>query len=347
MRMFCAKIQENICVNAKKAVFLQRKKLVIMTNKELYADWVKTQEMLPIFYEPWWLDAVCAGRSWDVLLVKEGEEILAALPYMLCKKWWLRWIDMPQQTQLGGLWLDGNRSYELAELQHIRDSIAEQLDAMKLAYYYQHFPAGSPCATFLVEKGFKAKERITYRIDDVSDLDAVIDRFSKNKKRQLQKSLSLHAERDMTAEEFYQFHLNCLSGRGKRLSYSREFLLVLEQKLRKHKRCQILSVCNADHVPYAAVLLVWDKRRVYYLMPCYNSDYSESGAGALLVLESIKFCRELGLSFDFEGSMLSGVAKHYKQFGPTATTYYSVEKYYKWWFRFVRFFSWLKNRKYK
>ena len=41
-----------------------------MTKKELYAEWVRGQEKLPVFFEPWWLDAVCAGREWDVIIVE-------------------------------------------------------------------------------------------------------------------------------------------------------------------------------------------------------------------------------------------------------------------------------------
>ena len=269
------------------------------------------------------------------------------MPYMLCEKWLWRWIDMPKETQLSGLWLDGNRSFDVTELQYIREEVTRQLNELKLAYYYQQYPVGSPVSSMLTEKGFKIRERVTYRIEDVRDLDKVIDGFSKNKKRQLQKALSLHAEHDMTAEQFFQFHNHCIESRKKHLSYSREFLLVLEQKAHKNNRCAILSICNADHAVYAAALLVWDKQRMYYLVPCLDPDYNESGAGALLVLEAIKMARELGVAFDFEGSMISGVAKHYKQFGPTPATYYGVEKYYKWWFRFPMFFNWLRNRKYR
>ena len=326
-----------------------------MTNKELYTEWVKTQDNLPLFMQPWWLDAVSAGKEWDVILVGNGEQsasnnqqsILAALPYMVCRKWWMRWIDMPRQTQINGLWLDEHTEFEAEQLSSICQVVMNQLAEKKLHYYYQQFPVGSPCPEFFKAAGFKVKERVTYRIDDLTDLDKIIDRFSKNKKRQLQKALSRHAERKMTAEEFYQFHLECLQKQNKKASYSREFLLVLEQKLRKHKQAQILTICNADHIPYAAALLVWDKQRMYYLIPCFDPDYKESGAGALLVLEAIKLAREKGVTFDFEGSMISGVAKHYKQFGPTEATYYSVEKYYKWWFRFALFWSWLRNRKYR
>ncbi len=380
-----------------------------MSNKEIYTEWTKTQERLPIFLQPWWMDAVCAGKEWDVVLVerqktdslkeessqtaeesseqaevsmtsapapdehpmstrsapdehpmtdkeekeekdmeeKEMEmEIVAAMPYLFRKKWWMKWIIMPQETQIGGIWLNENHEFTSEELTSVCKEIADKLAEMKLHYYYQQFPVGSPCPDIFRSLGFKIKERVTYRIDNLIDLDKVIDRFSKNKKRQLQKALSLHAENKITAEEFYALHHLWLSMQKKKISYSREFLLVLEQKLRKHNQSQILTICNPDHEPYAAALLVWDSQRMYYLIPCFNPDYKESGAGALLVLEAIKLAREKGVSFDFEGSMIRGVAQHYKQFGSLLNTYYSVEKYYKWWFCFALFWNWLRSRKY-
>ena len=398
-----------------------------MTNKEIYSEWIKTQERIPVFMQPWWLDAVCAGKEWDVIIVesqkskvesslsqaetptgpkeltgdeqvsdaasarqasdehpistrsasdehpmqaaeKEGEnngesvsgenvsgesvngdkvsaekgegnegekEIVAAMPYMVCKKWWMKWIVMPQETQIGGIWLDENHEFSAEELTAVCQQVADVLAAKKMHFYYQQFPVGSPCPEIFKSLGFKIKERVTYRIDNLTNLDKVIDKFSKNKKRQLQKALSLHAESNLTAEEFYALHMLWLSLQKKQISYSREFFLVLEQKLRRHKQSQILTICNADHEPYAAALLVWDSQRMYYLIPCYNPEYKESGAGALLVLEAIKLAREIGVSFDFEGSMIRGVAQHYKQFGSLPNTYYSVEKYYKPIFRLM------------
>lgn len=316
-----------------------------MTNKELFSEWTKTQERLPLFMQPWWMDAVCAGRQWDVVLV-ENPNILAAMPYMLCKKWWMTWITMPQQTQIGGLWLDEKHEFTPEELTAVCENIAKQLAEKKLHYYYQQFPVGSPCPEQFKALGFKLKERITYRLNDLSNLDKVIDNFSKNKKRQLQKSLSLHTETTMTAEEFYAFHQQCLHKQKKKISYSREFFLVLEQKLRKRKKAQILTICNADHEVYAAAFLVWDATRMYYLVPTYDPEYKDSGAGSLLVLESLKLAREKGVAFDFEGSMIRNVAQHYKQFGSQPFTYYGVEKYYKWWFCFAIFWQWLRTRKY-
>lgn len=319
-----------------------------MTNKERYIEWAAKQEYVPVFMMPWWLDAVCAGKEWDVLLAEDEQgEIIGVMPYLLRKRAWMKYIIMPQQTQTGGIWVTPEITADRWKTAEVCRSIKEQLDRMGLAYYYQQYMPGSLCVDAMRALGFKTKERVTYRIEDLSDMDAVIEGFSKNKKRQLQKALSLHADRTMEVEDFYRFHSDCLAAKKRKISYSREFLLVLERKARRLGQCGILSICNADGVPYAAAFLVWDKNFMYYLIPTINPAFGDSGAGALLVLEAMKMAREKQVLFDFEGSMERGTAKHYKQFGSTPVTYYGVEKYYKPLFRIAIWFQKLREWKYR
>lgn len=327
-----------------------------MTKKEIYSEWTKLSGNadLPIFMQSWWLDAVCAGKEWDVMLypadADSADKVVAAMPYLIRKRLGVKFVIMPQMTQIGGmteLRSEGVKELMSEGVKEIAADFAAQLDNMGLAYYYQQYPRGSAFPEEMAQLGFKVRKRITYRIEDLSNLDKVIDAFSKNKKRQLQKALSLHGERGkMNAEQFYAFHTHCLLERRKQISYSREFLLVLEKKTQRLGCSEIVSIHNADGEVYAAAFVVWDKHSMYYLIPCYSETYKDSGAGALLVLECIKLAREKGVMFDFEGSMISGVAKHYKQFGAVGHEYCSVEKYYKWWFRLATAWNWLRLRKY-
>ena len=80
-----------------------------MTNKERYIEWVLKQDFVPLMLQPWWMDAVCAGKEWDVLLAEDSEgNILGAMPYLLRKRAWLRYILMPQMTQIGGMWVNAD-----------------------------------------------------------------------------------------------------------------------------------------------------------------------------------------------------------------------------------------------
>lgn len=316
-----------------------------MTNKEAYIEFCKWNQDLPIYLKDWWMDAVCAGKQWDVLLsMDEDGNVRAALPYLFRQRHKIRYIIMPQMTQIGGIWFREDIRDSQEVVQSICQEFAQQLAEMRLSYYYQHFLPGSPAPACLKQMGFTVRERVTYRINDLSNLDDVINAFSKNKKRQLQKALSLHADYHMQAEDFYQFHAQCMHEQAKQISYSREFLLVIERKASRLQQCQFIAVKDADNITMAAAFLIWDAQTLYYLIPCYSPKYKNSGAGALLVLESIKLAREKGLAFDFEGSMIRGVANHYKQFGSTATPYYSVEKYYHWWFRLATLWNKLKTR---
>lgn len=315
-----------------------------MTAKERYIQWAKGQEFLPIYLNPWWLDAVCAGKEWDVFLAEDTEgNILAAMPFLLRHRAWFKYIIMPQMTQTGGIWVAPEITADKWRIAEVCKQIKEQLDTIKPAYYYQQFTPGSLCVDAIKTLGFKVKERITYHLDDLSNLDNIIASFSKNKRRQLEKALSLHVEKDMDGEQFYRFHTQCLKTRKRNINYTREFLLVLERKAKRNNQCQILSICNADNQVYAAAFLVWDKSYMYYLIPAVDPAYPNSGAGALLVLEAIKLAREKHVLFDFEGSMDRGIAQHYKQFGSKAITYYSVEKYYKPLFRIAMWIQKLRE----
>lgn len=301
-----------------------------MTNKERYIQWASEQEYLPLTMQPWWMDAVCAGKEWNVLLAVDKEDnILAALPYLIRKRAWLRYIVMPQQTQIGGIWVAPSVTEDKWQTAEVCRQMVEQLDALKLAYYYQQYPVNSLCVEPMRALGFKTRERITYRIDDLSNLDDVIDGFSKNKKRQLQKALSLHAERSMSPEEFYRFHANCMHEQRKRITYSREFFLVLERKARRLGQSEIISIHNADGEIYAAAFLVWDKRLMYYLIPCYALAHKNTGAGALLVLESIKLAREKQVIFDFLSNKLG------KEYNASMYSAGIVEWYAHWWYKYL------------
>lgn len=326
-----------------------------MTPKEIYTQWCATQDNLPLFMQSWWLDAVCAGKEWDVILYQNPrtEQVLAVMPYLSRKRMWMRYVVMPQLTMVCGLWIDQSLMnddgtvWDRKELLNICAYMESRLREMNLSYYYQQYPVNSPCIQPMHDLGFSIKKRHTYRLNDLSNLDSVIDAFSRSKKKALLKALSLHAEYGMNPEAFYRFHSQCYEEHHRKITYSREFLLVLERKTTRLNQGEILSICNADGEVYAAAYLAWDKHYLYYLMPCSSLKHKDSGAEALLALEAIKLARAKGVKFDFEGSMHRGLANQYKQFGTSEQEYYSVSKIYKWYFAIALVINWFRLLRYR
>ena len=46
-----------------------------------YHDFCRTAPDVPVFAQPWYLDACAAGGTWDVVLAEDGGRVVAALPY--------------------------------------------------------------------------------------------------------------------------------------------------------------------------------------------------------------------------------------------------------------------------
>ena len=319
-----------------------------MSTKEQYALFCQRNPLMPVTMQPWWLDAVCAGKQWDVLLIMRSElqssswwqrkkeqpaetedEIVAALPYLLSKRLWYKFVVMPQMTISGGLWLSDELQAAPDMQETLAKVLAKKLRELKIAYYYQQYPVGNPMPHWLAKQGLTVEQRVTYRLSNVTDIEAVEDAYSKNKKRQIEHAADLSVDTEMSAEEFYRFHTQCMAERGHKLSYSREFLLVLERKSAREKASQFIRIRQGE-TTVAAAFVVWDKRYLYYLIPAYLPSEAKTGASARLADEAIRLAQQKGLQFDFEGGNNDeGISNHYRQFGAQPATYSSVSKLYR------------------
>jgi hypothetical protein len=67
---------------------------------------------------------------------------------------------------------------------------------------------------------------------------------------------------------------------------------------------------------HAATLLVFDERSAHYLLGGADPRHRGSGAASLLVWDAIQFAAGHSKLFDFEGSMVEGIARFFRGFGP-------------------------------
>jgi len=43
--------------------------VIKLIDKELYREFCKVEDNIPIFSKDWWMDAVCGEDKWDVILI--------------------------------------------------------------------------------------------------------------------------------------------------------------------------------------------------------------------------------------------------------------------------------------
>jgi hypothetical protein len=86
------------------------------------------------------------------------------------------------------------------------------------------------------------------------------------------------------------------------------------------------STCRQGK-PIATCFIVHDEQTAYYLLGGYDAQDRHHGAGALAVVEAIKFAQDLGLkTFDFEGSVMPAIERYFRGFGGLFTSYYTVNR---------------------
>lgn len=81
--------------------------------------------------------------------------------------------------------------------------------------------------------------------------------------------------------------------------------------------------CNDCH---AAGFFAWDRQTMYYIAGGYNNSDKKGEAMSFLLWRGILLAKEKNLTFDFEGSMVPGIAEFFRSFGSEASTYYQVVK---------------------
>jgi Acetyltransferase (GNAT) domain len=81
---------------------------------------------------------------------------------------------------------------------------------------------------------------------------------------------------------------------------------------------------------HAAAMLVWDRKRAYYLTGGGDPSLRTSGATALLLWRMMQFASSRSAVFDFEGSQIPAVERFFRAFGASQVWYHEISKMPRW-----------------
>lgn len=308
-----------------------------------------TEKSIPLFLQAWWMDSVCTeGKAWDVLLFEKKGAILGALPYHFTNKFGFKLILQPQLTQYNGVWIDypnNQTSVERYSLeQEVCSALIAQLEGLELHHYEQNFAPSFTNWQAFYWKGYSQTTRYSYIINNIADTEKVYENFHLFKKKHIRKAEAKYTlELNLGVEEFYNFHKQAYSQLNKNLFYSKQFLTNLCNTAITKNQGKIIAIKDGETI-LSAMFVVWDAQAGYYLISAIDPRYRSTGASILMVWEAIKFLSNKTQSFDFEGSMIEGVAKANQEFGAVQQAYFYIQKTHSSLFSFLMK---IKNRTWK
>ena len=299
-----------------------------MSNRDAYTGFCASAPDLPLFMQPWYLDAVCEEGAWDAVVVEKGGQVVAALPYFLKKKWGWQYVAMPPLARMIG-------PYILPELRTPRketslvEALLDQLPEGLAAFEQDCNYTVTNWLPFYW-RGFRQTTRYSYGLD-IRDLGEVWNNLApdyRNQKIPKAQETIIVQTKDAVLD-FLDIHDLSYERKGLDPPVSPEFMTRLDDALASHGQRAILfaSDRNTGQV-HSVAYLAWDARTAWYLMAGDDPGLRQSGAGILLTWEAIRYAHDVLKVpyFDFAGSMIRPIERVRRQFGGVQKPYFRVRK---------------------
>jgi len=297
--------------------------------KEAYRELCNHEPTIKLFSKDWWLDSVCGEKNWDVILVTENAQVVAAMPYYFRRKFVFNIITLPKLTQTMGPWLKYNPNMRYSTRLSFEKKIFTELinKIPKVAYFRQNFDYSITNWLPFYWKGFKQSTRYTYVVEDLEDLDSVYSGFDRKKREKIRKAEgNVEVKISTDIELFFKINQMTFQRQGLEVPYSLPFLKRLDGECAKRDCRRILLATDKHNRIHSALYLVWDEQSAYLLMSGTDPEFKNSESNTLLTWEAMKIAENRVKKFDFEGSMMENVEEFFRGFGAVQRPYFSISK---------------------
>ena len=299
-----------------------------MSAKARYHDFCRAAPDVPVFAQPWYLDACAEGGAWDVVLAEEKGRVVASLPYFYKQKGPFRYVTMPAFVKWLGPYVLPEFRGRLPREHELLKALLAQLPDFA-AFKQNFYPTVTNWLPFYWEN-FRQTTFYTYRLHQLQNLAQVEAGLATGIRRDIrlarQKVRVVH---DLPLDVFYRTNLLSFTRQGLPAPYSFAQFQRLDAALAATEARQLFFAVDEQGRVHSVAYLIWDATTAYFLLAGDDPALRASGAGVLLAWECIRYASEvLKLEcFDFEGSMLPGVERIRVRFGAVQTPYFFVWKY--------------------
>lgn len=287
------------------------------------------EEYIPIYAQPWWLDAVVGAENWEVALVFNADnKVIGAMPYCISSFYGLQFCRLPTLTTYNYIYFYIPSEIKQHRLYFRRKWIISELikQLPKITFFNQNFHPELKSSLPFNINGFRQTTRYTYILNELKNLEAIKSNFKGSIRTYIKKAnRTLIVKKNTPIIDFIDFQKKVVK-LGAKKRYPEEFLIKLHSVLQSKGQSICLSAIDKENKVHAMAYIIWDEKRAYYLAGLSHPLYKTSGAVPLLMWEAIKYVSSKVDSFDFEGSMVPSIESFYRAFGATQTPYHQIYK---------------------
>ena len=300
---------------------------------EEHPRWDELVEASPqgsLFCRSWWLKAVAPEAR--ILGYFDRGRLIAGIPLSFKKRLGVKICTMPSLTQTWGVVIEpieGKRVHQITRQMEILTIFARHL--VREQVFLQRFHP--TLANFLPFHwlGFQQVPRVTYVIEYLCDLDRVWAEMRENQRREIRKAEKRGIVVERCDSEIVALNLAKTYGRqGLRSPAKTHLLRLVHHAAKQNDAGECFAARDANGRVHAAAMLVWDRKRAYYLAGGGDPTLRASGATALLLWKMMQVSSGRSAVFDFEGSQIPAVERFFRAFGASQVWYHEISKMPRW-----------------
>ena len=282
-----------------------------------------------VFGEPWWLDAVCGPGGWDEVRVESDGRLEARLPFVCMRRRGLKIVGMPPLTQKLGPWfapVNGRDSSALSRQRELTNELIGALPSHDVFRQCFHSEITNWLPWYW--KKFDQTTRYSYVLSAGSGLEALWDGMQSKIRGDVRKATArsaLEMRHDLGVDALLELCRKTANRQG-RAALPSEIVKRIVAAAEASKAGKAYFAVDATGAPHAAVFMVWDDRRAYYILGGGDPALRNSGAHSFLLWEAIKDATTVSRIFDFEGSMVPSIERFFRGFGASQEPYSCVSR---------------------
>jgi lipid II:glycine glycyltransferase (peptidoglycan interpeptide bridge formation enzyme) len=297
------------------------------------SDLASVQDLTPprfthcIFQEDWWLEAVAPG-AWQAIVVGNGREIQARLPYVHTRGLLFSTIRHPKLTHFMGPWYrptGGKRTSALGREKELANELFAQLPSCD--FFSMNFHPDITNWLPYYWMGFEPVPRVAYMLDRIGTEAELWEGLQPNIRREIKKAEKrLEVVRSDDVDLLVELTRKTFDRQHMQLPYSPQTLHRVNTACVARNARQIYFARDEQQRVHAAMYTVFDDRCAHYLLGGADAALRNSGASSLLVWNALLDAAKTSAGFNFSGSIHEDIEHFLRAFGGQQKTYMNVRR---------------------
>ena len=298
--------------------------------KDSYRQFCAQTPSLPLFSRDWWLDAAAGPDGWDVALVKKGSEVLAAMPYVIRRRYGMKIVTQPALTPVLGPWLRPTGGRQAAQLSNDKEVMQALIDQLpRFDHFAQTWHPGVRNWQPFFWNGFRQTTYYTFVLPELTDTDKLWTGFEGKTRRAItkaRKQYQLQVRTDVPLDLLLDLNRKTFARQGLPPPYPDDFVRRLDAACRPRGCSKVFCAIAPDGTAHAACYIVWDEHSAYGLISGTDPAYRGSDGNSLCLWESLRHAAGVTRQYNFCGSMIEPFENYLRGFGGTHVPYFHISK---------------------